>query len=205
MAQNALKKKNISLGVILGSGFLLLHVLYFFNPDCFREHHLVENLQAVLLLLTALSCFIRSRQIGWRQYRLFFLGAGIGFVFIFLEEINYGQSIFHIQSPAFFIKYNVYHEINIHNIVKKQLERIMIAVFILYALFNLYDRNMLRIAGIPPLDMVKICIFFGINLGNCLSLILYEKSYVAYYYTELYELLSYLFFFILINIRPSQW
>jgi hypothetical protein len=198
--------KNFPLLILLCVTFLILQGLYLINTDYFKEDHLVENAQAIILLVTSLSALRRSRQPGWNHYRFFFIVAGIGFLFVFLEEINYGQRIFHIQNPAFFLKLNDSQEMNFHNIKPDGLvEGIGGMMFLLYALSGVFHRPPFGIKWIPGPTRENAWILIGILCLSAIASLLYWLKIVGDFYFELVEILYYLYFLVLLNIHPQYW
>ena len=93
----------------------LLFFLYLYYPDFFMEDHLIENIQVFLLLSTSVVAFINPHRFQWHRYRVFCYFSGIGFLFVLMEEISFGQRIFGFKSPDLFLKLNQQQEINFHN------------------------------------------------------------------------------------------
>ena len=102
-------------------GLVLLHQ----DQEAFlvwiREDGLVEWLTFVELLIMSAYCFIvvhafsRSEP-GSPAKRVWFF---LGFLFLFgaMEEISWGQRVFGIESPEWFLKHNKQGEINVHNLL----------------------------------------------------------------------------------------
>ena len=84
-----------------------------------REDGLVEWLTVAVLGAMAAYCAALAIVFGRRgeksARRLWILLAGL-FVFGALEEISYGQRIFGIPSPEWFVVHNDQHETNLHNL-----------------------------------------------------------------------------------------
>ena len=86
-----------------------------------REDGIIENLQAILFLLGAILwmyafvIFKPDTKIEKRR-RLFYLLFTAFFLFLFLEEISYGQRLFGITTPEALKDINMQDETNIHNI-----------------------------------------------------------------------------------------
>ena len=81
-----------------------------------REDGWVEYGTAILLFLTAIVAVLLGRGTGgYRMWLLFFYALAL-----FLaagEEISWGQRIFGIESPEFFLENNFQQETNLHNLV----------------------------------------------------------------------------------------
>ncbi len=51
------------------------------------------------------------------SYRWFFLALAISCLYVFMEEISWGQRLFGIATPEFFKQHNLQREINLHNML----------------------------------------------------------------------------------------
>jgi hypothetical protein len=89
-----------------------------------KEDGIVETGTAVFYFLAGcflLYLFARSKSqtkryfLGTRR-NLFLLGAGLLFIFFAGEEISWGQRLFHIHTPDYFLVHNEQRELNIHNL-----------------------------------------------------------------------------------------
>ena len=108
--------------------FPILAVIFFLAAKVFipvayrhlvREDSLLETAQAIMYFLSfavALGIAVRFRRRGLRLHALAYLVLSLGFLFIFFEELSWGQRIFHIASPDFFRVNNWQREITLHNI-----------------------------------------------------------------------------------------
>lgn len=95
------------------------------NHDFFQGTYVVEDgviewLTVVALISGSILCF--KRAIALRKERKFlFLAATVclGLIFLFGagEEISWGQRIFDVKSPDFFVANNSQQETNLHNLV----------------------------------------------------------------------------------------
>jgi hypothetical protein len=110
----------IILGILV-YGLVLLHQ----DQEAFlvwiREDGLVEWLTFVELLIMSAYSFIVARAFsrsepGSPAKRVWLF---LGFLVLFgaMEEISWGQRVFGIESPAWFLKHNKQGEINVHNLV----------------------------------------------------------------------------------------
>jgi tetratricopeptide (TPR) repeat protein len=104
----------IAAGILIG--YLLL-ALWF--PIAYiwatYENLYGEWLQVGLWLLTA----IVATACAWRRdhFRLFCGALALAALYVLLEEISWGQQLFNWQSPDFFLRNNLQHETNIHNLL----------------------------------------------------------------------------------------
>ena len=107
--------------VILTYGLVLLHQ----DEEAFllwiREDGLVEWLTFVVLIATSAFSFIMFLAFshsgaGGRAKKVWLF---LGFLFLFgaMEEISWGQRVFGIESPEWFLKHNRQFETNVHNLV----------------------------------------------------------------------------------------
>jgi hypothetical protein len=84
-----------------------------------REDALVENLTCVAFLLAsvfALSVAGRFFKDHRRVYGWLYVLAFLFFFFVGMEEISWGQRIFHTKTPEYMAEHNSQSETNIHNI-----------------------------------------------------------------------------------------
>jgi hypothetical protein len=73
------------------------------------EDHLVENLQYMFYLLSSVATLlivIRFFKIRNISFGAFYLGLAFASFVIAIEEISWGQRIFHISTPGFIEKHN---------------------------------------------------------------------------------------------------
>ena len=105
---------------VIFSGFVVLKTvdkrLY---RSLMREDHIIENLTSLNYFLGSVLAFLVAHAF-WRQRRkvhAMLFGLLALFLFIFCgEEISWGQRIFNIPLPVFFMENSFQHEINIHNL-----------------------------------------------------------------------------------------
>lgn len=116
----ATKKLILILPVILAFFFIFLKVK--FNnvyTKIIQEDNLIEYAEVVVYFLSFLFAFIAAISFFETKHKLcglFYLVLCILFVFICGEEISWGQRIFGIKSPEYFLEHNVQKEINLHNL-----------------------------------------------------------------------------------------
>lgn len=85
-----------------------------------REDGLLENWTAGALLTASLICAARVKSLWQHRGRTFLLctaAASAVFFFGFGEEISWGQRLFGIASPEFFVAHNGQSETNLHNMI----------------------------------------------------------------------------------------
>jgi hypothetical protein len=103
---------------ILGCVILKVHGRWY-HSLMLREDGPVETLTALAYLIACLIAFSLGRQLYRRArflYGIMYMVLAIGFLFICLEEISWGQRIFHLPTLEFFQKYNYQKEMNLHNL-----------------------------------------------------------------------------------------
>ncbi len=105
----------VIIGVILSRVDIEFYNKYYVREDCFTEW-----LGVLALLSCAFLYFYRSFTIRFskgKKFLLCLLFAGFIFIFGAGEEISWGQRIFNIKTPEFFMKHNAQQEMNLHNLV----------------------------------------------------------------------------------------
>jgi len=102
----------------------VLTLYYFIDEQFFTwfaaEDHFSENLSALFLLITGVillgnSFYKIKKGRRFREEALFVL-FGLMFLFSAGEEISWGQRIFDLPTPGFFLKYNAQQELSFHNL-----------------------------------------------------------------------------------------
>lgn len=84
-----------------------------------REDGPGEYLTSLIYLVaffSALAVYRRLRQQSRQLYAVLYFLLGLGFLFIALEEISWGQRIFGISTPEVLEAYNQQGEMNLHNL-----------------------------------------------------------------------------------------
>ncbi len=74
---------------------------------------------AVAAALAAANAASERRARRSPNARMAFLGLGVLCALVALEEISWGQRLFAIENPEFFVAYSDQKEINVHNVVQK--------------------------------------------------------------------------------------
>ncbi len=107
---------------VLGFLLVLLYFAYNYFPldarhQIAKEDNLIENFQAIFLLLSGVFSLVISLKYIPKQKMLssVFLILALGLFFTAGDEISWGQRIFGIQSPEYFLKTNAQNELTIHN------------------------------------------------------------------------------------------
>jgi hypothetical protein len=104
-----------------------------------QEDGLLENTQAIAYLVASIVSFfvmVRFAQSRRLFETLMFFALGLGLIFVCLEEVSWGQRIFHLATPEYFRVHNRQHELTIHNLyrIQPRLNEIYIAVGLLGSL-----------------------------------------------------------------------
>jgi hypothetical protein len=97
------------------------------SRNALREDGIIEYLQAILFLVGAglwgFAFIITPKGGKSRRYRRLFYILFMGlYIFLFLEEISWGQRIFGITTPEFLRDMNQQGETNLHNIYSRESE-----------------------------------------------------------------------------------
>ena len=132
-----------------------------------REDGLIEDCTALLYFFSFVISILMYFDFRKNDSLLgfFSLIIAIGFLFIGLEEISYGQRIFRIGTPSFLKAINPQRELNLHNILRRY-----------------------------PLHFLYILVgFYGIFAKLIIQKILKFKHKMADYITPDYFLISYFF------------
>ena len=119
-APNEFEQTALSLLIIL---VFIGFILFYTNINSYRayvgEDGIIEWLTVIVLFCCADISFkriIRLRSKRNVRFLVFLFITALLFLFGVGEEISWGQRIFGIESPDFFVNYNLQKEINIHNL-----------------------------------------------------------------------------------------
>jgi hypothetical protein len=133
-----------------------------------------ENVTALAYLAASITAAVIAFTLLRRSDRLFaslYAVLTLGFFLIAGEEISWGQRIFQVQSPEFFLQHNLQQEINIHNFLTwRLLHTIYIVVSFLMA-FGWY---------IVPLLLPRLPAHFRSVVGHKLWLLLPDWRLMLY-------------------------
>jgi hypothetical protein len=115
---------NLSI-LLIPTLILIFFVVQMIDPNYYKfitnEDHIVEWLTIICLILAGIFSFmiaIRQRNQLDRKF-WFYLIFALACVIFALEEMSWGQRIFNIQSPEFFLENSDQQEINIHNVLQE--------------------------------------------------------------------------------------
>ena len=101
--------------VILENGYVLL-----------TEDQLFEYWTVVLYLASAFVCLVGPWVVAGTTpiTRYWLMGWGVLFLLVALEEISWGQRIFGVETPDFFVSHNLQDETNFHNLDSEGVNRL---------------------------------------------------------------------------------
>lgn len=148
------------------ANILFFEFLFLFYPEAYNffalEDHLVENLSALLLFISAILLLLSGIKTPKKHKTkkillylaafVFFMGSG--------EEISWGQRIFDIATPEKLLVINDQDELNLHNINKKffdiLVDRITLVLVLLSLILSIFKVK--KILHIPiPNSILIIC------------------------------------------------
>jgi hypothetical protein len=102
-----------SAALLMTAGFVFLRLA---RPALYQamiqEDAGLEWLQAALYAGSAVLSFHAFRSQGSRWHALL----ALGFLFVTLEELSWGQRLFHLATPTYFQRHNFQQEISVHNL-----------------------------------------------------------------------------------------
>ena len=175
--------------ILVFIGFILLYTNINLYKAYVGEDGIVEWLTVIVLFFSANISFkriIRLRSQRNIRFLLFLLLTALLFCFGVGEEISWGQRIFGIESPDFFMNNNAQQETNIHNLVyqNKKINKVVFSLF-LGIIISLY------LLVLPVLYKKKT------NVKNFINSI-------AIPIPCNYHIISYIVFALLINAIPNS-
>jgi hypothetical protein len=129
----------VLVALVIATGF----VLFYTNLSAFetyvQEDGIAEWLTVVGLMLGAIVCFSRLSKLWRKKSKWFLLVTLLLGLFLFFaagEEISWGQRIFGLRTPEYFMEHNAQHETNLHNLIvgKVKLNKLIFSVILVGAL-----------------------------------------------------------------------
>jgi hypothetical protein len=191
--------------------FIFLNILRLFNPELFYESNFIENIQVITLLFTFFTSISRVFRKKYRPYIGFYSIASIVAIFLFLEEISYGQHILLYTPPDFFLKHSSQQEFNLHNLqFMNLLENIFITLVIIICIIQLIKYSPSKLlkkfkTKIPNINFIYYILFlffalyqtilhFGYSGINSLLVKISISFTELINCTESIELITYLLF-----------
>jgi len=165
---------------LAGHRFLLLHMT--------RENGFFETLSVVWLLFICIYGVYSI--IKYREYlgRYFIFGIVLFSILSFLagmEEISWGQQIFHFQSSEYFLQHNLQHEENLHNLIDANLFSSIIysSVYTLLVFIPLFYKIF------PIFHKFLWLKYFDIN-PHTILVVLFSSIFQKYFYHDNFGVLS---------------
>ena len=141
----------------------------------------VFEILSVLWLFTIFVYGITSLYVYKRSLKkhVFILVAIVSFLALLaaMEEISWGQHIFHFQSSDYFTQHNIQKETNLHNFMNANLfsSLIYVSIYILFVFIPLLTKTFFKQA--------RYLKYFDINMHYIL-IILFSSSLQIYFYND---------------------
>lgn len=128
--------------IIIGDIGAFINV-HWYETKYAEEDGFIEWLTTVPLLIATVAAIGYLVKLTSRRSWLFFLSVLFIALFAFFaggEEISWGQRIFHIQTPEYFKEHNAQDEMNLHNLVLSDGEKVNKLIFsqLLSVLISIY-------------------------------------------------------------------
>jgi hypothetical protein len=139
----------------------------------------------LLAALVALSIGIDFYKEKSTTYGVLYLIFALGFFFIGMEEISWGQRLFQVESPEFFQKYNAQQEITLHNLGSSH---VLHAAYILVGFYGAFARKIL-----PKFINKRHKEFLNLFAPARLLMFYFLPTFIFYTYVEYIVLFAYKF------------
>lgn len=189
-----------------------LHLLYLLHRRAFLEDGIIENIQALLLLVAAVSAGIHSTRTAWKDYAWLYRGVAIATFILLLEELSYGQRIIGFATPAFMKTANMQGEFNLHNLGYGLVDRVVMGtigigsatVLVLRFLerpFILEPRVVPRVGSAVYVMLMVLAVYYYAS-GVLIFAVRVFPAHALY--MELHEVLLYWVLVVLLNTPPSE-
>ncbi|MBU1275042.1 MAG: hypothetical protein KJ720_06675 [Proteobacteria bacterium] len=129
-----------------------------------QEDSLLENLQFYFYLAAggmSLWAAVGFRRAGLARHAGAALMLGLVLLVVAVEEISWGERLLGFQAPAFFVQYNVQHEMTLHNLkpVQSCLQVMYMLVGLGLSLGWLVVGKILTRPGLPPVARSLLACF----------------------------------------------
>lgn len=134
------RPERVAQSMIVGSPLVVLlffsYVKFYAAPHWYawlvREDGHIENATCLLYLAACAAAgalAYASRKRGEKLRGALLLATALGFFFIAMEEISWGQRILQVETPAALARHNLQQELNVHNLLSgRALHLLYIAV-----------------------------------------------------------------------------
>jgi hypothetical protein len=196
----------------MGAMLVVMHGMYLWDRGFFLEDRVIENAQAVLLLLAGLTALVRSRQDAWRRYAWLYRTLAVVALVLLLEELSYGQRIIGFATPALVAAKNTQREFNFHNLWFGMVDRVVMGAIGVVSLAVVALRRAKLAVPLEPrlipaasnrtyllLAFVSAYYYVSGLLIFAFRVFPTERSYM-----ELHETLFYGVLVLLVNTRPAD-
>lgn len=135
----------------------IINPVFYFNLFGVLESGFFEWVQFASYLLAAILGFqgflsLKKRSFKVQSYAVFIFAVLCAFVA--LEEISYGQHIFHWQTPEYFSSINLQGETNLHNLSKIQGNKLQEIAFVLVGAYGSFTWLLRR--SVKPLSIADL-------------------------------------------------
>ena len=221
-----IKGSDIVLLFVTALALLIFNIIYFNNPENFNEATLVQNTQAVILGLITISAFYRSTQKQWSTYKGLIRLFGCFALFLFFEEIDYGQQLLGYNSPKFFLDHAFQSEFSLHHLAAGIVEipvHLLLGCIAGIGIIKWQGYYKLPVIGrLPKLSKIKYSIIMTMVLYyiaisiTCNGMPFFEYQLTLanveqhanvfrhLYYQEVLETTEYIIALLIINTRVKQ-
>jgi hypothetical protein len=125
-------KKYMKLAYLI-TAFLIIAWFVIKDRDWYVEDHFFEQLTLTLLLCASIFLGFKSVRPGILKRPYLLMGCIVFFI-LAMEEISWGQRIFHVETPAILTQVNYQDELNLHNIFNPIIHNVYSAVSLLLGL-----------------------------------------------------------------------
>ncbi|SFV65086.1 hypothetical protein MNB_SV-12-1638 [hydrothermal vent metagenome] len=176
------------------------------------ENGFFETISVLLLFaifLYGVLCSIRSRDRFSRLTLFFILSFSLLAFLGAMEEISWGQQIFHFKSSEYFLEHNLQHETNLHNLIDANLFSSIIysSIYTLFVfiplLYKLFKSH---------LERFSLLKYFDIN-PHTILVVLFASVFQLYFYNDIgivVDALTHivalmLFGYFLVTKRSDRW
>jgi hypothetical protein len=132
---------------------VLLWIIYWFYPQkanlIMVEDGLVENTQAILLLVAALVfIYIANKMRVLKKYNIAIVGLLFALILflVFMEEVSWFQRVLEVESSEFFKQNNAQSETNLHNLSTHLFQNIYyFGGFVLFSFLPFFRNSILSL------------------------------------------------------------
>lgn len=151
--------------------------------DMTIENGFFETISVVILLIIffyGFYCALKNKK-KFNRVTLFFIISFSLLAFVAgMEEISWGQQIFHFQSSEYFLEQNLQKETNLHNLIDGNIFSSIIysTIYILFIYLPLFYKLL------PYLKHFKVLKYFDIN-PHTILITLFASVFQLYFYNDI--------------------